>query len=521
MSETREFTIVALDPGVRRRGEVLTARVSIPKEALAPGPRGHRVHVVDYDATTHTLYAASAKPESDLQPGNHPAFHAQNVYAIVMRTLARFEHALGRRVSWGFGGHQIKIAPHAFCGANAYYSREHEALLFGYYKGRDGYEHTCLSHDIVAHETAHALLDGIRERYTDPSLPDQAAFHEGFADLVAMLSMFSLPEVVQLALPARRLAGKWPFRESMLLAIGRRLGELRRSVAIRPDRSLLAQSEFQDAHRRGEILVAAVLNAFVEAWQHRASADRKQAIAQGAEIADHLLTSVIRALDYAPPVDISFSDYLGAILTAEAQSSSSGADRFGIQAALRRSFAGFGISAPARKKPPAKLVYRQMHLESLQRDSNEIFRFLWENRRELQVHEEAYTQVLSVRPCTRIGADGFVLRETVAEYIQALRLRAGELNELRLEGMSKDQVVVLYGGGTLVFDEYGGLKHHIAKPITDRRRQAARLNHLWKTGQLDGRKQNNKEGAGERPHPHVRGRSWRLLSPKISLPRAS
>jgi hypothetical protein len=166
-------------------------------------------------------------------------------------------------------------------------------------------------------------------------------------------------------------------------------------------------------------------------------------------------------------------------------------------------------------------VYKHTHLEAMQRDSNEIFKFLWENRRELQVHEEAYTRVLSVRPCTRMGADGFVLRETVAEYVQALRLRAGELDGLRLPGMPADQLVVLYGGGTLVFDEYGGLKHHIAKPITDRRRQAARLNHLWKTGQLDGRKQNNKEGARERPNPHVRGGSWRLLSPKISLPEAS
>ena len=31
-----------------------------------------------------------------------PAFHAQNVYALVMRTLARFEFALGRRVGWSF-----------------------------------------------------------------------------------------------------------------------------------------------------------------------------------------------------------------------------------------------------------------------------------------------------------------------------------------------------------------------------------------------------------------------------------
>jgi hypothetical protein len=122
-----------------------------------------------------------------------PGFHAQNVYAIVMRTLARFEFALGRRISWGFYGRQLQAAPHAFAGPNAFYSDRDQGLFFGYFPARKGnIVYTCLSHDIVAHETAHALLDGLRKRYTDPSLPDQAGFHEGFADAVALLSVFSL-----------------------------------------------------------------------------------------------------------------------------------------------------------------------------------------------------------------------------------------------------------------------------------------------------------------------------------------
>ena len=64
--------------------------------------------------------------------------------------------------------------------------------MFGYFPGRSQMVYCCLSHDIVAHETTHALLDGLRERYTDPSSPEQAAFHEGFADIVALLSVFAL-----------------------------------------------------------------------------------------------------------------------------------------------------------------------------------------------------------------------------------------------------------------------------------------------------------------------------------------
>src|SRR5205085_11471442 len=113
------------------------------------------------------------------------------------RTLACFEFALGRRVSWGFNGHQIKVAPHAFADANAFYSEQDRALMFGYFQGQKSMIFSCLSHDVIAHETTHALVDGLRERYTDPSSPEQAAFHEGFADVVALLSIFSLPAVVE------------------------------------------------------------------------------------------------------------------------------------------------------------------------------------------------------------------------------------------------------------------------------------------------------------------------------------
>ena len=200
---TRKLTIIAQDPMVKNQaGGILTTRVSIPAEELAPGPWGYRVQVIDYDASAKVLYAPRepGKPSDD--PFRHapdakllrdPAFHAQNVYAISMRILARFEFALGRRVAWGFKPHQLKVAPHAFADANAFYSREHEALLFGYFPGRSGNTiFSCLSHDVVAHETTHALVDGLRSCYLDPSSADQAAFHEGVSDVVALLSIFAL-----------------------------------------------------------------------------------------------------------------------------------------------------------------------------------------------------------------------------------------------------------------------------------------------------------------------------------------
>ena len=61
-----------------------------------------------------------------------------------MRTLARFKFALGRRVGWSFPGHQLKVAPHAFADANAFYSARDESLMFGYFPGRQDTIFSCL-----------------------------------------------------------------------------------------------------------------------------------------------------------------------------------------------------------------------------------------------------------------------------------------------------------------------------------------------------------------------------------------
>jgi hypothetical protein len=315
-SPTRRFRIIAQDPGFRlgpkNARRIVTAHAEVPAEELLPGPTGYRVKVIDYDVSSDTLYERAEIPSggerhsrdryeaaTDEQLLNDPGFHAQNVYAIVMRTLARFERALGRRVDWGCDGHQLHVVPHAFAEPNAFYSRHDRALFFGYFMGRKGRIFTCLSHDVIAHEATHAILDGLRSRFFLPSNPDQAAFHEGFADIVAMLSIFSLRSVVEAMLddatgkdPRRRngrrsrrlnqpalihvdyLTPKW-LKESAIFGLANQMGTelsglrgraLRQSVTLDPSEVSIHSAEFEEEHRRGELLVAAMLNAFLAIW---------------------------------------------------------------------------------------------------------------------------------------------------------------------------------------------------------------------------------------------------------------
>jgi hypothetical protein len=559
-SRSHRLTVIAQDPAVRRAdGRILTAPVRLQPESLRDGPWGHRVQVIDFDTTTDRFYAplvyqqdaagVALDPFADVDPNalvGIPQFHAQNVYALVMRTLTRFEQALGRRVSWGFGGHQLKVVPHAFADANAFYSRGDEALLFGYFDGRRGGTiYTCLSHDVVVHETTHALLDGLRGRFIDPSSPDQAAFHEAFADIVALLSVFSLEGVVEEVLAYKCSRKNVPdnlipldavdpenLKASALLGLAEEMGAelsevrgtaLRHSVRMAVSPRHLDDPEYLAPHRRGEILVAAVMNAFVRAWSSRLDAlravsagylDLQRVAEEGREAADYLLTMCIRAIDYTPPIHLEFGDFLSAAITADLEVTPVDA-RYQFRDHLRSSFADFGIE-PARGtlaptedgreidpqttavQPPEPgawvpcstlaLTYDRTHADPLTRDRDEVFRFIWENRNELELTEDAFTAVLSVRPTLRVAPDGFVVRETVAEFYQVLRLRPAELAErwsITLPAHVDDAVAIpLYGGGALIFDEYGRLKFYIHNALANPVRQQRRLNHLFAFGAL-------------------------------------
>jgi hypothetical protein len=552
LPNTCTLTVIAQDPSVTSRGKMLTTELTVPAEELLPGPCGYRINVVDYDAATNTLYkpmvygrpsdgkyedpfefkergrsSLRASRLHDQKLLQDPRFHAQNVYAIAMRTLAQFEFALGRRCAWGFDGHQMYLVPHAFADANAFYSRDDRAIFFGYFMGGSGKPvFTCLSHDIVAHETTHALVDGLRRRYMERSQPDQAAFHEGFADVVAVLSVFSLPDVVDAGLDlasggrsnliSSKLLERDVLKQSVLFGLAEQMGRelsvvrgdaLRHSVSLPPGKpymSTLSYPEFAEPHRRGELLVAAVLNAALDIWLARLAKigpvapgkkDRSIVRDEGARVAGHLLTMAIRALDYCPPTDLTFADYLSALLTIDREVVPDD-DKYGYRKWLLKNFNDYGIQQAGDtdvdgtwKRCDEELIYSRSHYSSMLHEPQEVFRFIWENRDTLKIDADTYIEVESVRPSVRVGPDGFVLHETVAEYVQILTLQADELKK-RLgivppKGIDPKRRIRIFGGGALIFDEYGQLKYQIANRIENVKGQQARLDYLGESGFFD------------------------------------
>jgi subtilisin family serine protease len=373
----------SIDPSLST--SLSTVRISevqfrVPWEKLQPGPTGEYVEVIDVDPGSACLYEPvnlddpSLLAQGGLPPSEGtPQFHQQMAYAVSTLTIRNFERALGRRTLWRPGPSpdaanpkndsvfvpRLRIYPHALREANAYYSPGKIALLFGYFNGQDdpasnttmGMVFTCLSHDVVAHETTHALLDGMHRRFLNATNPDVLAFHEAFADIVALFQHFTIPEILRYQIANTRgdirsqqnllgqLAVQFGFATGLRRALRDAIGSQNKVTGEweprKPDPSQYTNAT--EPHDRGSILVAAVFDAFLSIYERRISDLLRLASggtgilqpgaihpdlvarlsAEAAKSAQHVLTMCIRALDYCPPVDITFGEYLRAVITAD------------------------------------------------------------------------------------------------------------------------------------------------------------------------------------------------------------
>lgn len=381
----RSLQIYAFDPSLDL--DLSTARVNRSvvdvawEDDLQPGPCGEYLEIVDVDPPSQAVYepvdlnAPRLLAQHGLSPSEgNPQFHQQMVYAVAMKTIENFEQALGRSVHWSpriFNEQfkrlpwresyvpRLRIYPHALREANAYYSPDKKALLFGYFNAKNtdardglpgGIVFSCLSHDVITHETTHAILDGIHRRLLEASNPDSLAFHEAFADLVAIFQHFTLPGVLEDQIAATRgdlstenllakLAVQFGRATQRGNALRDALGDVDPATGkwmpTQPDPTKIS-STFEP-HARGAILVAAIFTAFLAIYQShiadllRLATDGRGVLAEGAihpdlvrrladearKVAQRLLTICIRALDYLPPLDVTFGDYVRGLITAD------------------------------------------------------------------------------------------------------------------------------------------------------------------------------------------------------------
>jgi hypothetical protein len=315
---------------------------------------------------------------------------------IRWRRQERLPNKKGQRPKGPLPGdiYRLNLYPHAMVSANAAYSPSSKGILFGYFRastvdpGRNlpgQTVFTCLSHDIIVHEVTHAILDGIRTYFSERTSPDVAAFHEAFADIAALFRHFSHKEALldtiqktggqlyQYHLEPEALSpGNAAFQaqkpqDNPLIGLAQQFGEargtgraLRQALTELPDPSKLKDPSLE-SHERGGILVAAVFDAYFTVYlrmtsdlfrlfraaggntdSREISGPMANQLAKAASKAANILFKIcVRAIDYCPPIDINFGDYLRALITADRDNHP--ADPLGIRDALMQAFRLRGI----------------------------------------------------------------------------------------------------------------------------------------------------------------------------------
>lgn len=417
--DTRPLKCYAFDPSHGKFfGNEMTLHVKYEK--LRPGPVGDRVAVIDYDGENKTFYKPvdldnpSLLISSGLSPTeSDPRFHQQMVYAVASETIQNFEAALGRRIRWRLDErepepdgtirpgardgdiYRLNLYPHAMISANAAYSPSAKGILFGYFRastmdpGRNlpgQTVFTCLSHDIIVHEVTHAILDGIRTFFSERTSSDVAAFHEAFADIVALFRHFSHKEALLDTI--QRTGGKLyqyhlepdalltsgnakiqaeKLQDNPLIGLAQQFGEargagkaLRSALSEIPDPKKMRDPSLEP-HERGAILVAAIFDAYFTVYLRKTadlfrlfragggnvqsqeiSGPMANLLVQAASRTANILFKIcVRAIDYCPAVDITFGDYLRALITADRDNHP--ADPLGVRDALMQAFRLRGI----------------------------------------------------------------------------------------------------------------------------------------------------------------------------------
>ena len=563
----RRLKVYSINPGLTRSDSGISV-CKIPYEPLTPGPSGSVMEVSNRGIGDATWSIADLEhPHVVMQDGYNPSlsdprFHQQMVYAVAMETYDKFRVALGRNVAWTFSRcrgegadrrNRLLLRPHGAEEPNAWYDRASGEIIFGYFKAREstpvvqkgvGNVFTSVSHDVIVHETSHALLDGLRAHFMMPSHPDVLAFHEAFADLVAVFQHFTIEGVVHAAIGKCR--GKLQDADVLVdiaQEFGRSLngqGQALRTLVDLPedftDRApgaplsqpmLCYDNAGTQAHELGRVLARAVFAAFLVVYEKRTRRYLKLATAGSGElppgdlctdlqdilvsevrtIANQFLCICIRAIDYCPPVDVRFGDYLRALITADFDVVPD--DLLGYREAIIKAFGERGIfgegttsmtedallwHTPDIKLPLVnELSFSSMSFDGdpakpvsvaeMRRQAGALGRLVSQPRyaREFGLVSPGSSDfrtgsyelplVESVRSARRVGVNKEVMFDTVAEVVQ--------FRHVHLPG---GRSLSFFGGSTVILGPKGDVRYIIRKRVDDENRIRKQIEFMETTG---------------------------------------
>jgi hypothetical protein len=288
------------DPSV---GEIGIRKVYLPGY-VATGPRDSRIEIQGAGPATHNQLGDFIE-----SPGTS-AFDAVHTFAVVRQTLTMYQRAMNAApLPWQWNSSSntapIQVLPRAGVTMNAYYSRSQKSIKFFYFDppgttpgSRTTY--TCRSLDIVAHETGHAILDGLKPNWLLANNPPQTGgLHESFGDLTAMFLVLSQLDQVEavIAQTKSNLHDK-SFLSDLAEEFGNALG---RTNGLRnADNDLRLSEVGTEVHAISQVFTGAIYDILADIFALERNPALRDDAAVLAQVSNYVMSLVLRAIIMAP-----------------------------------------------------------------------------------------------------------------------------------------------------------------------------------------------------------------------------
>lgn len=313
---------------------------------LASGPQNPRIQIIDSqghaEAQLEIRGRKNKRAQFNLLTNGVEDPHKVrqvSVFTTILRVLNLFENpdALGRQVDWAFEGGRLKVYPRLSYAKNANYDRSTGSLNFFWFQTRKARKrrtiYTSASPDVVAHEAAHAVLDGIAPRLYDAITPQSLALHESIADLTAVFLSFQMNSMRIYILEKTKgeLAEKSQFgwiaeqfgKATKKVGMGHYLRSMYSQASLKPNSENLV--DVTNHHLLSVVFSASVYAAMIEEFEKekkRLATERKKSQFSMSGLAlftasTRVRRSLYRALDYLPTADIGFLDLASAMICAD------------------------------------------------------------------------------------------------------------------------------------------------------------------------------------------------------------
>lgn len=305
------------DPSVAEIG-VRKTFVPLP---VAAGPRDARI-----ESKGLTPVYANAFGDFIQTPGTDE-FDTVHTYAVVRQTLTMVQRAVsstGNPVPWQWNsplnGAALQVFAHGLPNTmNAFYSRQQKALKFGDFimpgSNPPKRVYTCQSFDIVAHETGHAILDGLKPGWLTLGNPPQTGgLHESFGDLTAIfLALSQLDQVEAVIAQTKANLHNKTFLADLAEEFGLALG--RPNGLRNADNDLTLSQTGNEVHAISQVFTGAIYDILSDIFAY----ERKPARLDDAQVllsvAQYLYGLVIRAFMAAPSSAATYADVVNRMLS--------------------------------------------------------------------------------------------------------------------------------------------------------------------------------------------------------------